>query len=48
MAQGDILQQARSACWMKLEDDRRAPRDLEKRAQIVQSCVDNAMKGQAQ
>jgi hypothetical protein len=36
---------ARAECWNKLEADRKAPRDLEKRAAIVQKCTDDRMRG---
>jgi hypothetical protein len=36
---------ARAECWNKLEADRKAPRDLEKRAAIVQKCTEDRMRG---
>lgn len=41
------IEKARAECWMKLEADRKAPRDLEKRARLVETCAAEKMKTQA-
>ena len=37
------LQKARAQCWMKLDSDRKAPRDPEKRLPLVEKCVKEKM-----
>jgi hypothetical protein len=39
------LEQARGQCWMRLERDKSAPRDLEKRAALVERCAAERMRG---
>jgi hypothetical protein len=39
----DRLMAARGHCWMKLENGRRDP-DLEKRAKLVEKCVEEKLK----
>ena len=41
------VEKARGECWMKLETDRKAPRELEKRAALVNKCADEKMKERA-
>lgn len=33
------LQQARAECWMKMETEKKAPKDPEKRLPLVEKCV---------
>jgi hypothetical protein len=37
------LERARGECWMKLEQDRRGPRDLDRRLKLVETCVADKM-----
>jgi hypothetical protein len=37
------LQKARAECWMKLDSDRKAPREPEKRLPLVEKCVEEKM-----
>jgi hypothetical protein len=37
------IQAARGECWMKLESDRKAPRDLDKRVALVETCAADKM-----
>lgn len=39
------VETARAECWMKLEADRKAPRDLDKRVKLVETCVTEKMSG---
>ncbi len=41
------VEKARGECWMKLENDRKAPRELEKRALLVNKCAEEKMKERA-
>jgi hypothetical protein len=41
------VQQARGECWMKVEGDRRAPHDLDRRLKLVEACVGEKMNGAA-
>jgi hypothetical protein len=41
------VEKARGECWMKLEGDRKAPRELEKRAVLVNKCAEDKMKEKA-
>jgi hypothetical protein len=43
MTAADRLVAARGHCWMKLETGRREP-DLEKRAKLVEKCVEEKLK----
>lgn len=43
MTASDRLVAARGHCWMKLETGRREP-DLEKRAKLVEKCVEEKLK----
>jgi hypothetical protein len=38
--------QINEECWMQVENDKRAPRDLDKRAKLVDRCVDQKAKEQ--
>ena len=38
------IETIRAECWMKLETDRKAPRDLDKRVKLVAACVDDKSK----
>ena len=40
------IEQARAECWMKVERDKKAPRDLEKRSKIVETCATDRMAAQ--
>jgi hypothetical protein len=42
---GRTIQQERAHCWMTLESDRKAPRELEKRAAMVEKCAEERMRG---
>jgi hypothetical protein len=37
------VEKARGECWMKLEADRKAPRDLDRRVKLVETCVADKM-----
>jgi hypothetical protein len=37
------VEKARSDCWMKLEADKKAPKDLDKRVKLVETCVGEKM-----
>jgi hypothetical protein len=37
------VERARGECWMKLEADRKAPRDLDRRVKLVETCVADKM-----
>jgi hypothetical protein len=41
------VQKARADCWMDLENNKRAPQDLEQRNKVVEQCVTAKMNGQA-
>jgi hypothetical protein len=41
------VQKARADCWMGLENNTKAPRDLEQRNKVVEQCVTAKMNGQA-
>ena len=41
------VQKARADCWMDLENNKRAPQDLEQRSKVVEQCVAAKMNGQA-
>jgi hypothetical protein len=41
------MQKARADCWMDLESNKKAPRDLEQRNKVVEQCVTAKMSGQA-
>lgn len=41
------MQKARADCWMDLESNKKAPRDLEQRNKVVEQCVTAKMNGQA-
>jgi hypothetical protein len=36
---------AREICWMSVENDKKAPSDLDKRAKLVDQCVSAKMSG---
>jgi hypothetical protein len=36
---------AREICWMSVENDKKAPSDLDKRAKLVDQCVSAKMNG---
>jgi hypothetical protein len=40
------IQKARGECWMSLENNRKAPKELEKRAAIVEKCAQEKMAAQ--
>ena len=40
------IQKARGECWMSLENNRKAPKELEKRAAIVEKCAQEKMASQ--
>jgi hypothetical protein len=40
------IEQARAECWMKVERDKKAPRDLEKRSKLVETCASERMAAQ--
>jgi len=42
-AQTAAMTVARGECWMKLEADRKAPRDLDRRVKLVETCVADRM-----
>jgi len=42
------VERAREQCWVGLDRDRRAPRDLDRRVKLVEACVDARMKAAAQ
>lgn len=37
------LQQARAECWMRMETEKKAPKDPEKRLPLVEKCVQEKM-----
>jgi len=37
------IEAARGECWMKLESDRKAPRDLDRRVALVETCAADKM-----
>jgi hypothetical protein len=39
----DPLIDARGECWVKLDRDRRAPKDLDQRVKLVEKCVADKM-----
>ncbi len=41
------VQKARTDCWMDLENNKKAPHDLEQRNKLVEQCVAEKMNGQA-
>jgi hypothetical protein len=41
------VQKARTDCWMDLENNKKAPHDLEQRNKVVEQCVTAKMNGQA-
>ncbi len=41
------VQKARTDCWMGLENNKKAPHDLEQRNKLVEQCVNAKMNGQA-
>lgn len=41
------VQKARADCWMDLENNKKAPHDLEQRNKVVEQCVTAKMNGQA-
>jgi hypothetical protein len=41
------VQKARAECWMDLENNTKAPHDLEQRNKVVEQCVTAKMNGQA-
>jgi hypothetical protein len=41
------VQKARADCWMDLENNKKAPHDLEQRNKVVEQCVTTKMSGQA-
>jgi hypothetical protein len=41
------VQKARADCWMDLENNKKAPQDLEQRNKVVEQCVTAKMNGQA-
>ncbi len=41
------VQKARADCWMDLENNKKAPHDLEQRNKVVEQCVTAKMSGQA-
>jgi hypothetical protein len=41
------VQKARADCWMDLENNNKAPHDLEQRSKVVEQCVTAKMNGQA-
>jgi hypothetical protein len=41
------VQKARADCWMDLENNAKAPHDLEQRSKVVEQCVTAKMNGQA-
>ena len=41
------VQKARADCWMDLENNKKAPHDLEQRNKLVEQCVTAKMSGQA-
>jgi hypothetical protein len=41
------IELARGECWMKFERDKKAPRDLEKRSKIVETCASDRMAAHA-
>jgi hypothetical protein len=41
------VQKARADCWMDLENNKKAPQDLEQRSKVVEQCVTAKMNGQA-
>jgi hypothetical protein len=41
------VQKARADCWMDLENNTKAPHDLEQRSKVVEQCVTAKMNGQA-
>jgi hypothetical protein len=36
---------AREICWMSVENDKKAPSDLDKRAKLVDQCISAKMSG---
>jgi hypothetical protein len=41
------VQKARADCWMDLENNAKAPHDLEQRNKVVEQCATAKMNGQA-
>ena len=41
------IEVARAEYWMKVERDKKAPRDLEKRSKIVETCASDRMAAHA-
>ena len=41
------VERARGECWMKLESDKKAPRDLDRRLKLVETCVADKMSAAA-
>jgi hypothetical protein len=37
------IERARGECWMKLDADRKAPRDLDRRVKLVEACAADKM-----
>src|SRR5215470_15859865 len=37
------VERARAECWMKLEADKKAPKDLDNRVKLVETCVTQKM-----
>ena len=46
-AAGTTIETVRAECWMKVENDHKAPRDLDKRVKLVAACVDERSKALA-
>ena len=44
---GTTIETVRAECWMKVENDHKAPRDLDKRVKLVAACVDERSKALA-
>ena len=42
------IEEARGKCWMELEQNRKAPRDLVKRSELVGKCAEAKMRAQSQ
>jgi hypothetical protein len=36
---------AREICWMEVENNKKAPRDLEQRSKVVDQCISAKMGG---
>jgi hypothetical protein len=41
------IQKARADCWMELENNKKAPQDLERRNKLVEQCATAKVNGQA-